>query len=54
MYSANVVLLIFVVAGAVYLMMAAGVQKRALDWKREPRLCPGCGRQPCRCSHLRS
>ena len=36
--------LLFVVAGAIYLMMAGGVQKRALEWKRVPRTCPACGR----------
>ena len=51
MYVSHVVVLVFVVAATVYVMMAAGVQKRALDWKREQRLCPACGRHPCRCGH---
>jgi formate dehydrogenase maturation protein FdhE len=49
MYSPHV-LLVFVAAGVIYLMMAAGVQKRALEWKHRPRFCPACGRRPCRCA----
>jgi hypothetical protein len=36
-------------AAAVYLMMFAGVQKRALEWKRRSRTCPSCGRDDRRC-----
>jgi hypothetical protein len=38
--------------GAVlYVMMVAGVEKRALEWKRQRRTCPSCGRDArnCRC-----
>jgi NADH pyrophosphatase NudC (nudix superfamily) len=39
-------------AGA--LMLLAGVQKHALEWRRRRRICPGCGRQlerrACGCS----
>jgi hypothetical protein len=31
--------------GAAVLMMAAGVQKRALEWRRRRRTCPSCGRR---------
>jgi rRNA maturation endonuclease Nob1 len=27
-----------------YLMMIAGVQKNALEWRRRRRTCPSCGR----------
>lgn len=30
------------------LMVLAGVQKSALEWKR-PRICPACGREATRC-----
>jgi hypothetical protein len=37
-----------------YLMLTAGIEKRALEWRRRRRSCPSCGRQihgrMCRCS----
>jgi hypothetical protein len=30
--------------GAALLMMLAGVQKSALEWRQRRRLCPSCGR----------
>lgn len=30
--------------GAGYLMLSAGLQKRALEWKRRRRNCAGCGK----------
>jgi NADH pyrophosphatase NudC (nudix superfamily) len=27
-----------------YFMMAAGLQKSALEWRRRRRICPSCGR----------
>ncbi len=30
---------------AAFLMMLAGVQKRALDWRQRRRVCPSCGRR---------
>ena len=36
--------------GIAYLMMWAGVQKGALEWKRRARTCPSCGREDYRCS----
>jgi hypothetical protein len=30
--------------GAAFLMTIAGIQKRALEWKKRRRLCPSCGR----------
>jgi hypothetical protein len=36
------------------LMLLAGVQKHALEWRRRRRICPSCGRQleggACSCS----
>jgi hypothetical protein len=47
----HLVFLFLVVAGVVYLMMLAGVNKRALELKRARRICPSCGRttRDCRC-----
>jgi NADH pyrophosphatase NudC (nudix superfamily) len=37
-----------------FLMIVAGVQKSALEWRRRRRFCPSCGRQldrrACTCS----
>jgi hypothetical protein len=30
---------------AAFLMMLAGVQKRALEWRQRRRTCPSCGRR---------
>jgi hypothetical protein len=38
-------LLLASTTGVGYLMLSAGVQKRALEWRRRRRLCPGCGKQ---------
>ena len=35
--------------GVAYLMMLAGVQKSALEWKRRSRICPSCNREAHRC-----
>jgi hypothetical protein len=50
----NIVQLIWlfmVVAGVGYLMVYAGREKRMLEPRRVPRLCPSCGRltRDCRC-----
>jgi hypothetical protein len=31
--------------GVGYLMIASGVFKNALEWKRRRRICPSCGRE---------
>lgn len=41
--------LILVSLGVAYLMMLAGVQKNALEWRRSTRTCPSCGRETFRC-----
>jgi hypothetical protein len=41
----NLALLLATTTGAAFLMMLAGVHKRALEWRRKPRLCPSCGRR---------
>jgi hypothetical protein len=37
--------------GVAWLMMLAGVQKNALEWRRRARICPSCDRdlERCRC-----
>jgi len=30
--------------GAGFLMMVAGLEKKALEWRRRRRTCPGCGK----------
>jgi hypothetical protein len=30
--------------GVGYLMLTAGIQKKALEWRRRRRVCPGCGK----------
>jgi hypothetical protein len=48
------VLLLASMAGVGFLMVVAGVEKRALEWRRRRRICPGCGRnipgRICNCS----
>jgi hypothetical protein len=40
--------------GAGFLMLVSGLEKRALEWRRRRRICPGCGRhiqgRICSCS----
>ena len=31
--------------GVGFLMLLAGVQKNALEWRHRPRRCPSCGRR---------
>jgi hypothetical protein len=38
-------LLFATTTAAAFLMMLAGVQKRALEWRNRRRLCPSCGRR---------
>lgn len=40
----HLTIVFLVAAGVAYLMMVAGVSKRALEWKRASRICPSCGR----------
>jgi hypothetical protein len=37
-------LLLASTTGVGYLMLSAGVQKRALEWRRRRRTCAGCGK----------
>ena len=48
------VLLLASTTGVGYLMLTAGIEKKALEWRRRRRICPGCGRhingRVCGCS----
>jgi hypothetical protein len=47
-------LLLASTTGVGYLMITAGIEKRALEWRRRRRSCPSCGRhihgRICSCS----
>jgi hypothetical protein len=43
--DSNIAILAVVTMGSGYLMVAAGLFKNALEWKRRERICPSCGRQ---------
>jgi succinate dehydrogenase/fumarate reductase-like Fe-S protein len=41
----NIAMLTVLTLGIGWLMVVAGVQKSALEWRRRRRICPSCGRQ---------
>jgi hypothetical protein len=52
--SFETALLIASTTGAGFVMLTAGIEKRALEWRRRRRICPSCGRhlqtRVCSCS----
>ncbi len=44
MLHPNLALVALVTSGAGYLMVVAGLKKSALEWRRQRRRCPSCGR----------
>jgi hypothetical protein len=50
----SIALLAFLTSGIGYLMVAAGIHKSMLEWRRPARMCPSCGRaisgRSCSCS----
>ena len=55
--SLQTALLFVSTTGVGYLMLTAGVQKKALEWRRRRRVCPGCGkhllgRSTCGCTRV--
>jgi hypothetical protein len=55
--SLETALLFVSTTGVGYLMLTAGVQKKALEWRRRRRVCPGCGkhlpgRSVCGCTRV--
>ena len=43
-FDPNITLLAVVTTGVGYLMVAAGLHKSLLEWRRSGRMCPSCGR----------
>jgi len=41
----HIVLIAILTIGIGWMMMTAGVQKSALEWRRRRRICPSCGRE---------
>jgi hypothetical protein len=41
----HIVMLAILTIGIGWMMMTAGVQKSALEWRRRRRICPSCGRE---------
>ena len=41
----NIAIITVLTTGVGYLMVVAGLQKSALEWKRGRRVCPSCGRR---------
>jgi NADH pyrophosphatase NudC (nudix superfamily) len=40
----NIAIVAVLTSGVGYLMVASGVHKSLLEWRRSTRLCPSCGR----------
>jgi hypothetical protein len=47
----HVIWLVLLTVGVGYLMTAAGLSKRALEWRHRDGVCPSCSRntRDCRC-----
>jgi len=41
----HIVMIAILTVGIGWVMMMAGVQKSALEWRRQRRICPSCGRE---------
>ena len=41
----HIALLAILSVGVGWMMLTAGVQKNALEWRRQRRVCPSCGRE---------
>jgi len=41
----HIVTIAILTIGIGWMMMTAGVQKSALEWRRRRRICPSCGRE---------
>lgn len=41
----HIVMLAILTIGIGWMMMLAGLQKSALEWRRQRRICPSCGRE---------
>ena len=45
MHDPNIAILAVLTSGVGFLMVASGIHKSMLEWRRNGRLCPCCGRQ---------
>ena len=43
-FNTHIAVFAVLTSGVGYLMILAGLQKSALEWKRRRRFCPSCGR----------
>jgi formate dehydrogenase maturation protein FdhE len=41
----HIAMLVILTVGIGWVMMTAGLQKSALEWRQRRRICPSCGRQ---------
>lgn len=41
----HIAMLAILTVGVGWVMLTAGVQKNALEWRRQRRVCPSCGRE---------
>jgi len=48
-FSGDMAVTFLVLTSVAYLMMFAGLQKNALEWRRRRRSCPSCGLDVRRC-----
>ena len=44
-FDPNIAILAVLTSGVGFLMVASGIHKSMLEWRRNGRLCPSCGRQ---------
>ncbi len=53
-FDPNTALLAVLTSGIGFLMVAVGIRKNMLEWRRTARICPSCGRaitaRVCSCS----
>ena len=43
-FDPNIAILAVLTSGVGYLMVVSGIHKSMLEWRRNGRLCPSCGR----------
>ncbi len=41
----HIAMLALLTVGVGWMMLTAGMQKNALEWRRQRRICPSCGRE---------
>jgi hypothetical protein len=48
-FNAQIVVLMALTTGAGWLMLQSGMLKNLLEWRRDRRVCPSCGRNADTC-----